>query len=338
MTRARPRHRLAAPRAVLEWQRAGWPIGGLRSLGVAALSLVLALLCLAAPAHASSTRYCDEPAPLTAEQKDKLFRFGAVIKDELQASGHSLALIARSGLDLGRFGVRYSHAGLSLKGGLGTPWAVRQLYYACEERRPRVFDQGISGFLLGLNDPAIGYISVVFVPPEHAEALQRRLLDTRQALQLLGATYSANAHAFSLRYQNCNQWVAEMLAAAWGGVSAAEASAATSPNDLRAQAQAWLKAQGYQPRAFELGWRPLVWLTSLIPWLHHDDHPEEDRAEALFRVSMPESIESFVRATVPGATRMEFCHLGARVVVRRGWEPLPEGCVPEAGDTVIMLD
>ncbi|KNZ31311.1 MAG: hypothetical protein AD742_18775 [Methylibium sp. NZG] len=325
--------------------------------------LCFSVLALA-PAHASSTRYCDDPPPLTAEQKDKLFRFGAVIKDELQASGHGLAFIARSGLDLGRFGVRYSHAGLSLKGGLATPWAVRQLYYACEEQRPRVFDQGISGFLLGLDDPAIGYISVVFVPPAQAEALQRRLLDPRQALALLGATYSANAHAFSLQYQNCNQWVAEMLAVAWGGLGGAgsslppassEALASAEPAvpalapslatptavaspDLRAQAQAWLKAQGYRPRDFELGWSPLVWLTSLSRWLHHDDHPLEDQRQAVFRVSMPESIEAFVRATVPGATRMEFCHRGPRVVVRRGWAPLPEGCVPEAGDTVVMLD
>jgi hypothetical protein len=297
----------------------------------AALAVLFAVaLGFGADAHASSTRFCDEPLPLTAEQKDKLFRFGAVIKNELEASGSNLALIARSGLDLGRFGTRYSHAGLSLKDGLSTPWSVRQLYYACDEHRPRVFDQGISGFLLGLNDPAIGYISIVFVPPAQAEALQRKALDNRQALQLLGATYSANAYAFSLTYQNCNQWVAEMLAAAWGGLDDAQ--------DQRAPAQAWLKAQGYRPSVFELGWRPLVWLASFSPWLHDDDHPADDLGRALFRVSMPASIEAFVQATVPGATRIELCHAGARVVVRRGWEPLPEGCVPEAQDTVITLD
>ena len=180
-----------------------------------AWAIALALVPWGA-AHASSTRFCDEPVPLTAEQKDKLFRFGAVIKDELEASGESLAFIARSGLDLGRFGVRYSHAGLSLKTGLSTPWSVRQLYYACDERRPRVFDQGISGFLLGLNDPSIGYVSIVFVPPAQAAAMESAALDNRRALQLLGATYSANAYPFSLKYQNCNQWLMELLATTWG--------------------------------------------------------------------------------------------------------------------------
>lgn len=304
--------------------------------GVRARAWLLAALCAAvsgpwAAAHASSTRFCDDPVPLTAEQKDKLFGFGAIIKNQLDASGQSLAFIARSGLDLSRFGQRYSHAGLSLKTGLSTPWAVRQLYYACDEKRPRVFDQGISAFLLGLNDPSEGYISIVFVPPEQAAVLERAVLDNRQALQLLGATYSANAYAFSRMYQNCNQWVAEMLAAAWGGLD-------DGAPDLRARAQAWLKDQGYRPTAFDLGWRPLMWLASFIPWLHDDDHPAEDLDEQRFRVSMPASIEAFVRATVPGATRIELCHAGARVVVRRGWEPLPEGCVAEAQDTVISLD
>ncbi len=280
--------------------------------------------------HASSTRFCDHPTELDAGQKDRLFRFGAVIKDELERSGQSLALIARSGLDLSRFGVRYSHAGLSLKASLNTPWSVRQLYYACDEQRPRVFDQGIAGFLLGLNDPSVGYVSIVYLPLAEADALERTVLDNRQALQLLSPAYSANAYPFSLSYQNCNQWVLEMLAAAWGRLDDAP--------DLRTQAQHWLRAQGYRPSVFELGWRPLMWLARAIPWLHDDDHPPEDLGQQLFRVSMPASIEAFVQATVPGATRVELCHAGRRVVIRRGWEKIAEGCEPAGQDTVVMLD
>ena len=45
-----------------------------------------------------------------------------------------------------------------------------------------------------------------------AAVIEQAALDKNQALQLLGATYSANAYAFSQKYQNCNQWVAELLA------------------------------------------------------------------------------------------------------------------------------
>ena len=297
-----------------------------------ALALLLGLWPWAA-CHASAMRYCDEPAALSAEQKDRLFRFGAIVKAALDDSGQSVALIARSGLDLGRFGMRYSHAGLSLKASLNTAWSVRQLYYACDENKPRVFDQGMAGFLLGLNDPAAGYISVVLLPTPQAAALEAAVLDNRQALQALGTSYSANAYPFSLRYQNCNQWLIEMLATAWGRLGDAGSTEA-----MRAQAQHWLMNQGYRPSVFDVGFGPLMWLVSLIPWLHNDDHPPADLEQGVYRVSMPASIEAFVQATVPGAVRIEFCYAGRRVVVHRGWDSIAEGCLPGAQDTVIALE
>ena len=52
-------------------------------------------------------RYCDSPAKFSAAQQDKLLRVSGIIKAELEASGASLALISRSGLKLGLFGMRY---------------------------------------------------------------------------------------------------------------------------------------------------------------------------------------------------------------------------------------
>ncbi len=295
---------------------------------------LLAALCFGATSsvsHAAALRYCDAPAPLNAAQKDRLFRFGALVKAELEQSGQGLALIARSGLDLSRFGQRYSHAGLTLKASLNAPWSVRQLYYACEERKPRLFDQGMAGFLLGTDDPSIGYISLVFLPEDRAAALERAALDNRQALQMLGATYSANAYPFDARYQNCNQWVAELLAYAWGDPP----DDSDTGHDARVRAQAWLRAQGYTPTRFEVPSRALMFAGGFVPWLHSDDHPGEDIERMVYRVSMPASIEAFVQAQVPGASRVEFCHTDRQVVVHRGWEPIAEGCVPGAQDTVI---
>ena len=288
------------------------------------------LLPWSAVCNAGALHYCDAPAPISADQKDKLLRFGAVIKTELEKSGQGLALIARSGLDLSRFGMRYSHAGFSLKDSQNAPWSVRQLYYACDERKPRIFDQGISGFLLGTNDPSVGYVSVVLLPPTATAALERAALDNRQALQLLGTTYSANAYAYGLQYQNCNQWVVELMATAWGELDGAD--------NLRSEAQRWLKERSYVPSSFEVGSRVMMWLGGLIPWLHSDDHPPEDLDQQRYRVSMPASIEAFVQRAVPGAVRIEFCHTDKVVVVRHGWELIPEGCVAGEQDEVIALD
>ena len=280
--------------------------------------------------QAAALRFCDRPTALSAGQQDTLFRFGAIVKEALDASGQGVALIARSGLDLSRFGMRYSHAGFSLRASPNAPWSVRQLYYACDEQKPRLYDQGLAGFLLGSDAPDIGYLSVVLLPAGAATELERAALNDRQALALLGPAYSANAYPFSLRYQNCNQWVMELLAAAWGPLGEAALP--------RASAQGWLAEQGYVPSVVEVGLRPLMWVGALIPLLHNDDHPAEDLARNTYRVSMPASIEAFVQAHVPGATRIEFCHNGRQVVVRQGWGLIPEGCKPEAQDSVIALD
>lgn len=292
-----------------------------------------ALWLAGAAAHAGVLRYCDPPAELSAAQQDTLFRFATLIKDELERSGEPLALIARSGLDLSRFGVRYTHAGVSLRESPNAPWSVRQLYYDCDERKPRLFDQGIAGFLFGTVDPAIGYVSVVQLPGDASRTLERVVQDNRQAIRLLGTTYSANAYAFAPRYQNCNQWVAEMLALAWAPLDAGAEGEA-----LRAQAQDWLRAEGYEATRFEVGNPLLMWLGGTLPWLHRDDHPPEDQAQMRFVVSMPDSIEAFVRTRVPGARRIEFCHADRRVVIRHGWDPIADGCRPAEGDTVIALD
>jgi hypothetical protein len=294
--------------------------------GVAA---ALTASLLAHGSWAGSLNYCQGQPELNADIQDRLIQVAAVVKTELDRSGHSVALVARSGLALQWLDQRYSHAGVSLKSSPNTAWSVRQLYYACDEQRPRIFDQGMSGFVLGAHDPAEGYVSLVLLPPEASQALQKAALDDRQVLALLGQTYSANAHGFSQQYQNCNQWLAELLASAWG---------APLPGDgARSQAQQWLRTQGYQPTVLKLNWQPLMWLASVLPWLHSDDHPAEDLAQAQFRVSMPQSIASFVRAQWPANTHIELCYTATHLVLRRGWEPIAAGCQPGPGDEVTNL-
>jgi hypothetical protein len=295
----------------------------------AALALACAAALLAPTAHASSFgRYCDTADKLSAEQKDKLFGFAAVIKAELERSGAQAVLMARSGLDLARFSVRYSHAGVSLKASTESPWAVRQLYYACDEQTPRIFDQGLSAFLMGTDQPSLGYISVVLLPSAEEAQLASSALNNATALALLSTSYRANAYAFSLNHQNCNQWLAELLATAWGSP--------TAPS--RANAQQWLSMERYVPSPIEVGSRLLMWAgATFVPYLTNEDHPAEDLQAARYRVSMPAAIESFVRQRVPAARRIEFCHDGARVVVKRGWDAIAEGCVPGAGDEVLAL-
>ena len=281
------------------------------------------------PAFATSLRYCDQPASLSITQQDKLLRFSEVVKAELQASGRSLALISRSGLDLSRFNTRYSHSGISLQASPNTPWSIRQLYYACDEGKPKIFDQGMAGFVMGTDSPALGYISVVLLSEAAEKPLEIAVLNNSNALALLNAKYSANAYPFSQKYQNCNQWVIEILATAIGAL--------TVNDNPRLQAQSWLKENGYLPSLMEVGSRFLMAVGAFISMIHSDDHPESDLEKQRYQVSMPAAIEAFARLKYPQAERLEFCHNERQIVIHRGWEPIKDGCVASEGDTVLIF-
>ncbi|HMS78748.1 MAG TPA: DUF2145 domain-containing protein, partial [Burkholderiaceae bacterium] len=202
--------------------------------------------------------------------------------------------------------------GISLRESRNAPWSVRQLYYDCDTRRPRIYDEGLAGFVVGAGDAPVGWFAAVVLPADEAP-VERAARDDRLALRLLAGTYSANAYAFRPDYQNCNQWVAELLAVAWGGLDA-------TGDGLRDRAQGWLRASGYAPARFEVRNPLLIGAAAALPWLHVADHPPEDVAPGVFRVSMPASIDAFARSRVPGARRFEFCHANRRIVVREGIE------------------
>ncbi|MGI4841933.1 MAG: DUF2145 domain-containing protein [Janthinobacterium lividum] len=294
------------------------------------------LLGASAAAQAGLPAFCQQSIDIGAAEQDRVLRFAGAVKNELERSGARVALIARAGLDLSRFGQLYSHAGIALRDNPGGPWAVRQLYYACDESRPRLFDQGVAGFALGADAPMRGHISLVFPPDEDAALLEGAALDKRLALALLGGEYSANAYAYGTRYQNCNGWVAELLASAWGGANARpDGGAGTHP---REDAQGWLRAQGYTAGPVRIPSHWLMFAGQFVPLVHMNDHPLDDIHALALHTSVPASIEAFVRRRAPEARRVELCHTQDRIVVRRGWEPLGAACEPMAGDDVIPLD
>jgi hypothetical protein len=290
---------------------------------------------MAAIAGSLGTRFCDFQAQLQAPRLDRLLRFAAIARQALQDSGATVAVVARSGTNLQRFGVRYSHAGVSLLQGELGPWSVRQLYYDCGEGRPLIFDQGLAGFVAGTDDPGSGYLSAVLLPEPAAQALRGAVLDKTLALALLAGRYSANAYAHSQRYQNCNQWLVEMMASAWGGLAG---GAEAAPLRAREQAQAWLATAGYAPQGLQVGSHALMAVAPLLPFIHLDDHPEADRFALQLRTSLPADLERFVRQREPRARRIELCHNGGRVVLRQGWEPIAPGCVAGPGDRVFQLE
>jgi len=262
--------------------------------GFAARPALLALLLTCSGAHASSfAGFCDAARQADPAALDHELRFALRVQHALEASDADAALVARAGLDLGLIGQRYSHAALARRDAPLGPWAVRQLYFACDAGRSRLFDQGLAGFVAGAGGQETLYLSVVLLPGAPGRALADAARDDARALSVLSPAYSANAYAFSTQFENCNQWLAELMAVAWGGAQD------------RVAAQSWLRAERYAPIAVHAGL--LMFAGWFSPWIHDGDHPPGDLASGIYRVSLPPSLEAFALAHVPGARRLEFC-------------------------------
>lgn len=321
-----------------------------RQLALASVAACLLVIGLPASAQSGSFGLCERGASVSASDQDLVLRFTALVLRELQGSGARVALVSRAGTDLRRFGIRYSHAGMALLDNPDGAWAVRQLYYVCDESRPRLFDQGLGAFVLAGKATGTTFVSLVTLPegaepaaPDDApyqhqhpvRQLQDRLLDPATALSLLSPSYSANAYAFGLQHQNCNQWVAEMMAAAWDPTFHRD----LAPQEHRRRAQAWLTSAGYQPTSIQVGSHGLMFIGQWVPLLHMDDHPVEDLYALRMRVSLPGALETFLRDQVPSARRVEMCLRDRKVVVHRGWSSLGDDCRPvDPRDEVRLLD
>jgi len=281
-------------------------------------------------AQASSLMFCTRPPSASVETKSRLLLFSNALRQMLDQTSNRAVIISRSGLDLDRFDIRLSHAGISLRDNPDASWSVRQLYFSCDEYRPHIYDQGLPGFLMDQGEGSHVFISMVFLPPDAERQLIAAAANNKLAAGLQVGDYSADAYPYSTKYQNCNQWLAEILAYAWGGLPA--------DGQLREQAQTWLRAQNYSPSVVDVKHQYMVWLAHFVPLVHNDDQPEETLDDHRYQLSLPDSIERFVRQYIPGSHRVQMCLRGDKLVTHEGWDDIPAGCVAQAGDTVRDLD
>lgn len=226
---------------------------------------VLAAALLVAPARAGQT--CDARAP----SADTVVRGLALAQRTaawLDASGAEVAVIARAGQDLQRYGLTYSHLGFVLRdparGDRPAAWRVVHKLNHCGSDRAAVYRQGLAEFFLdGLHDEQAGIV----IPTHDVQTRLAPLLrDNARVAALHTPAYNMVAYPWSQRYQQSNQWALETLALAM------------SPDvHDRRQAQAWLQLKGYRPTTLRLG--PLTRLGARATTAHiaFDDHPAERR-------------------------------------------------------------
>jgi hypothetical protein len=242
----------------------------------AALPL-LACLLLAQPAHAG--RPCN-PAPTSPAVFDKALTLAQRTQEALDKSGARVVMLARVGQDLSRYGLRYSHVGYGVKQADGR-WLVVHELNACGTARSGLYREGLGNFFL---DDMFAYEAKILTPTPAVQARLAAAIETGAAAYLHEPRYNMLSYAFSTSYQNSNQWVLEVFAAAMSD----------NPYSARHDAQRWLRANGFRPLTVEIGAMERLGARMFRANVAFDDHPMGRRMAGQIDTVTVDAVTRFV--------------------------------------------
>lgn len=163
------------------------------------------------------------------------------VLQQLEKNNAPVAMLARHGTDLKKYGLHYSHIGFVVRDHQDGRWTVVHLLNQCGSQRSDIYAQGLVNFFL--DDLQSQDARIVWLKPELAERMSV-LLNTK-AKSVFDSDYNVIARYDSKYYQNSTAWVLDML-------SAAQLPASQLPK--RINAQALEKAQGFKPDVIHINY------------------------------------------------------------------------------------
>jgi hypothetical protein len=211
-----------------------------------------------------------------------------MLNAEYQSNGTQVAVIARAGQDLSRYGLQYSHLGFVHRGDDGL-WVVTHKLNTCGTANAYIYRQGLGEFFL---DDLFRYEAAIVIPTREIQTKVRAVLEDRNRVAVLNQrAYNMVSYPWSQRYQQSNQWALETLAAA------------IEPSiQSRQQAQSWLQYKDYQPSVLTIN--ALTRLGGRITSANvaFDDHPTEKRFADRIETVTVDSVFSWLQRSGMGST------------------------------------
>ncbi|WP_377158729.1 DUF2145 domain-containing protein [Roseateles sp. UC29_93] len=258
--------------------------------GGPAMKAVLAAAALAAtlataPAHAG--RPCEDKEP-TLDQIRRGMDLAQATAAALDRSGADVVLLARAGQNLSEYGLRWSHVGFVYRDTMGSGadakpvWRVMHKLNQCGTALADLYRQGLGEFFM---DSPFRYEAAYSVlKPELQQALLPLLRENARVAALHTPAYNMVAYPWSREYQQSNQWALETLAAA------------AAPREVfnRAQAQDWLKRQGYEPSDLRLSTAKRLGARIGMANVAFDDHPSAKRFSGHIETTTADTIFSWL--------------------------------------------
>lgn len=248
--------------------------------GAAVAGLAAMVALSAGTARAGSQ--CTERA-LKAEEFAKASAMAVKLRRALDESGAKVALVGRVGSDISAHGLRYTHVGFVQRDHPKGRWMFVHLLNECGSNRSGIYDEGLINFFL---DDLFAYDAVVAIPTADLQDRLDAALSGPTVARIHSPNYSMIAYPFSTKYQNSNQWVLELLAAA-------QANGAVT----RQSVQDDLKRRGYTADKVGISAFKRLGAALFRANVRFDDHPEEESNTARYSVVSVRSVLRYLDRT-----------------------------------------
>jgi len=236
----------------------------------------LLALVLAGATHAGTACRTTTASPQAIAAAAETAR---AVASALDARDRPVALLARVGTDLSKYGLRYSHVAFVLRDHPDGRWTVVHELNECGTARSALYTQGLVNFFV--DDLVVQDAKIVWPDDETSAALVALL--GADASRVHEPHYSVIARAGSTRYQNSTAWVLETI-----GAADAEARE-------RSAAQAWVAAHGFQPDVIHIPYSQRVLGGLFSANAAFGDHPVAARLGGEYRVVTVRSIFRWLR-------------------------------------------
>lgn len=164
------------------------------------------------------------------------------VLQQLENNNAPVAMLARHGTNLEKYGLHYSHVGFVVRDHKDGRWTVVHLLNECGSVRSGIYAQGLVNFFL--DDLQSQDARIVWLEPELADHLSA-LLNSKSVLSVFDPDYNVIARYDSRQFQNSTSWVLDM-------VSAAQMPSGNYPE--RNRAQAFEKSQGFKPDVIHIAY------------------------------------------------------------------------------------
>jgi hypothetical protein len=250
-----------------------------------ALIAAVALACLASTADAGQA--CTEKVLSPTEVRAGM-TLALDVRDALDREHAEIALVARVGRDLSRYGLRYSHVAFAWRGHPRGDWTMVEELNRCGTAISALYDDGIADFFL---DDMFAYQAKLVIPSPEVQRRIAKVLAAGRGAVFHEPRYNLVAYPFATRYQNSNQWLLETLTDAL----------AERPIGNRSDAQAWLRGSGFRPSTLYVPPMERIGATLFRANVAFDDQPIDRRMAGKIDVVSAEAVLDFVQRIDPGA-------------------------------------